>query len=219
MRCRTASLVACALILASRPVLAQYVQQGPKLVGSDAVADAIQGISTALSGDGNTALIGGFGDNFDVGAAWVWTRTGSVWTQQGPKLVGSGAVGAFTCQGLSVALSDDGNTALIGSCDNSNTGAAWVWTRTGGVWTQQGPKLVGSGAVGAPRQGISVALSSDGNTALVGGLDDNADVGAAWVWTRSGGVWTQQGSKLVGSGAVGAARQGMAVALSSRREG
>ena len=70
-------------------------------------------------------------------------------------------------------------------------GAAWVWTRTGGVWTQQGSKLVGTGgAVGAAYQGASVALSSDGNTAIVGGYPDNAGTGAAWVFTRSNGVWT-----------------------------
>jgi hypothetical protein len=48
----------------------------------------------------------------------------------------------------------------------------------------------------------SVSLSSDGNTAIVGGSGDNSGIGAAWVFTRSGGVWTQQGDKLVGSGAV-----------------
>jgi hypothetical protein len=64
-------------------------------------------------------------------------------------------------------------------------------------FAQQGAKLVGTGAVGNARQG-SVAVSADGNTAIVGGAGDNSGVGAAWVFTRSGGVWTQQGSKLVG---------------------
>src|SRR5271168_1541823 len=64
-------------------------------------------------------------------------------------------------------------------------------------FTQQGPKLVGSGAVGAAQRGNSVALSADGNTAIMGGQGDNSETGAAWVFTRSGGVWTQQG-KLVG---------------------
>jgi hypothetical protein len=83
-------------------------------------------------------------------------------------------------------------------------------------FTQQGPKLVGTGAVRAASQGV-VALSADGNTAIVGGPGDNPDssghgVGAAWVYTRSNGVWTQQGSKLVGTGAVGGAEQGYSVA-------
>jgi hypothetical protein len=169
----------------------------------------------SLSADGNTALVGGYSDSNEAGAAWVWTKSGGVWTQQGSKLVGSGVLGNAS-QGNSVSLSADGNTALVGgSADNTSAGAAWVWTRSGGAWSQQGGKLVGSGAVGNANQGRSVSLSADGNTALVGGYNDNNGGGAAWVWTRSGGGWSQQGSKLVGSGAVGSASQGKSVSLSA----
>jgi hypothetical protein len=77
-----------------------------------------------------------------------------------------------------------------GPLDNADSsgygvGAAWVFTRSGGVWTQQGSKLVGSGAVGAAEQGSSVALSADGNTAIVGGSGDNSYTGAAWVFVQS----------------------------------
>jgi hypothetical protein len=54
-------------------------------------------------------------------------------------------------------------------------------------FTQQGQKLVGTGAVGIAQQGLSVSLSDDGNTAIVGGPEDNSYVGAAWVYTRSSG--------------------------------
>ena len=193
-----------------------WTQQGGKLVASDASVMPVLGSSVSLSADGNTAIVGGPNDNFLAGAAWVWTRSGGVWTQQGTKLVGSGAVGTNAQQGISVSLSADGNTAIVGGRgDNSFVGAAWVWTRSGGVWTQQGTKLAGSGAVGNARQGYSVCLSADGNTAIVGGVNDNGFVGAAWVWTRSGGVWTQQGAKLVGSGAQGSfLLQGASVSLS-----
>jgi hypothetical protein len=194
-----------------------WTQQGSKLFGGGAVGTAYQGYSVALSADGNTAIVGGYGDNSFAGAAWVFTRSGGVWTQQGSKLSGGGAVGT-AYQGYSVALSADGNTAIVGGYgDNSNAGAAWVFTRSGGgVWTQQGPKLFGSGALGAAGEGYSVALSADGNTAIVGGPFDNSDAGAAWVLTRSGGgVWTQQGAKLVGGGAAGTAEQGYSVALSA----
>jgi len=198
-------------------LLAQFSQQGPKLVGTGTGAEREQGWSVSISADGNTAIVGGPG--FQAGssdsAARVWTRSGGVWTQQGPKLVGSDAVGA-AIQGISVSISADGNTAIVGGHrDNNGVGAAWVWTRSGGVWTQQGNKLVGSGAAGNAAQGISVSISADGNTALIGGVNDNNGVGAAWVWTRSGGVWTQQGNKLIGSNAVGAATQGQSVALSA----
>jgi hypothetical protein len=135
--------------------------------------------------------------------------------QPGSKLVGTGAVGPAE-QGWSVALSADGNTAIVGGItDNRLTGAVWVFTRSGGGWTQQGSKLVGAGAVGQGGQGISVALSADGTTAIVGGPYDNSYTGAAWVYSRGGTVWTQQGNKLVGTGAVGSAMQGSSVALSA----
>ena len=192
-----------------------WTQQGSKLVGTGATGGypgARQGSSVALSGDGNTALVGGSGDNGGVGAVWVFTRSGTTWTQQGSKLVGTGGGGDF---GNSVALSDDGDTALVGGPIGSVVGAAWVFTRSGTTWTQQGPMLVGTGAVGRAYQGESVALSGDGNTALVGGDGDDGFVGAAWVFTRSGTTWTQQGPKLVGTGAGGTADQGLSVALSS----
>jgi hypothetical protein len=210
-------LIFAALLFSSQLALAQFAQQGPKLVGTGAVGGAEQGISAALSADGNTAIVGGPYDNGETGAAWVFTRSGGVWTQQGRKLVGTGAVGAAS-QGTSIALSADGNTAIVGGWpDNGETGAAWVFTRSGGVWTQQGSKLVGTGAVGGARQGFSAALSGDGNTAFVGGPFDNGGTGATWAFTRSNGVWTQQGVKLVGTGAVGSPQpeqQGWSVALS-----
>lgn len=201
--------------LATRLAFADFAEQA-KLVGADAVGRAYQGTSVAISADGNTAIVGGFLDYSWRGAAWVWTRSGTQWSQQGTKLAGTGGVGnTGVRQGDSVAISADGNTALVGGAgDNNDVGAVWAWTRSGGVWNQQGTKLVASDAVGASGQGGRVALSADGNTALVGGGGDNGGMGAAWVWTRSGGVWSQQGPKLVGSGAAGNAGQG-AVALSA----
>jgi hypothetical protein len=212
---RRAKLGLTVILLFSPAAFGQLRQQGPKLVGSGAVGAAHQGGSVAMSADGNTTIVGGFADDGAIGAAWVWTRSASVWTQQGPKLVGSGAVGTAR-QGVSVALSADGNTAIVGGyVDADGVGAAWAWTRAGGVWTQQGSKLVGSGAVGAANQGFSVALSADGNTAMVGGPGDDGGNGATWVWTRSGGVWTQQGGKLVAADASALSYQGGSVALSS----
>ncbi len=119
-----------------------------------------------------------------VGAAWVFTRSNGTWTQQGGKLTGTAAVGPDVLQGESVAVSADGNTAIVGgSGDNAYVGAAWVFTRSSGVWTQQGSKLVGTGAVGESGQGNAVALSADGrSTVIIGGELDNANFGAAWVF-------------------------------------
>ena len=109
-----AAAVGFALLVLPELALAQFTQQGPKLVGTLAVGTTVyQGQSVAVSADGNTAIVGGYGDNSNAGAAWVYTRRNGVWTQQGSKLVGTGAVGN-AAQGRSVALSNDGNTAMVG---------------------------------------------------------------------------------------------------------
>ena len=199
------------------PAQGQFSQQA-KLVGTGAIASASQGVaqgdSVSISSDGNTAIVGGPLDNNIAGAAWVYTRSQGVWSQQA-KLVGTGAIGNAQ-QGDSVSISGDGNTAIVGGNFDSNAaGAAWVYTRSGGVWSQQA-KLVGTGAIGplAAEQGNSVSISGDGNTAIVGGPYDNDGAGAAWVFARSGGVWSQQ-AKLVGTGAIGNAFQGISVSLSA----
>jgi len=210
-----------------------WTQQGPKLTGSEEVdttpSHVLFGESVALSADGNTALIGGRNDNTQRGAAWVFTRSGSTWSQQGPKLTGGSEELASGMFGETVALSADGNTALIGGFGDGaeahgpglwGEGAAWVFTRSGSTWTQQGPKLrptgeIKSGTYTGGEFGGSVALSSDGDTALVSAVGDNYWVGAAWVFTRSGETWTQQGEKLTGSGEVGEGEFGSSVALSA----
>src|SRR5450759_1743074 len=111
----TAAFIAVfsATLLSSHPALAQFSQQGAKLAGTGGVSNASTRDSVSLSADGNTALVGGYADNGFAGAAWVWTRSAGVWTQQGTKLVGSGAGGGAQ-QGTSVSLSADGNTAIVG---------------------------------------------------------------------------------------------------------
>jgi len=192
-----------------------WTQEGEKLTANDAAGLASFAWSVAISADGNTAILGGPTDNFNAGAAWVFTRNGTTWTQQGGKLVGSGAIGIGQ-QGTGVAISADGNTAIVGgNYDNGATGAAWVFVRNGNTWTQEGSKLVGTGFVGASQQGWNVSLSADANTAMIGGFSDNGGVGAAWIFTRSGSTWTQQGNKLVGNDGVGVSQQGWSVALSA----
>jgi parallel beta-helix repeat protein len=192
----------------------QWVQEGTTLVSNEPEASSGQQMYVALSADGNTAIVGGPWDNGGTGAARIYTQAGGIWTQQGNKLVGSGAVGN-ALQGLRVAISADGNTAVIlGPYDNGTVGAAWVFVRANGVWSQQGGKLVAPGAAG--RAGLSsVAISGDGNTLIVGNPYDSIEKGAVWIYTRSGNVWTPQASKLIGTGAVGAwVWQGCSVALS-----
>jgi hypothetical protein len=170
--------------------------------GSGATMGSGFGDSVALSGDGNTALIGGPHEPpaTQEGAAWVFTRSEGRWTRQGATMLrGTGEIsapGSASSQaefGESVALSGDGQLALIGaSGDNSSRGAAWVFERSGPGWIERG-KLIGADEVGAGRFGDSVALAGDGHIALIGGS------GAAWSFERSANQWVQQGSKLMAS--------------------
>lgn len=190
-----------------------WIQQGDKLVGSNALGNAAQGTSVALSDDGNTLVIGAPGDDGGIGATWTFTRSGVLWTEQA-KVIGSFNMGASQ-QGHSVAISADGNTLATGGfADNANIGAVWVFERLDTLWVQQA-KVIGTGNTGGSQQGSGVALSADGNTLAIGGFSDNASAGATWVFTRQGIFWTQQTpTPLVGTGATGAASQGFSVSIS-----
>jgi len=187
-----------------------------KLTGEGESGDSWFGRSVALSADGNTALVGGYVEHDNTGAVWVFTRSGSTWSQQGAKLLGGAEESAGGKFGWSVALSGDGETALIGAPgDGGKLGAAWVFTRSGSTWAQQGAKLTGGAEEGADgRFGWSVALSADGETALIGANHDEGGAGAVWVFTRSGSTWAQQGAKLTGGGEQGKGEFGDSVALS-----
>jgi hypothetical protein len=170
------------------------------------------GGSVALSADGSAALIGGPDDSLDNGAAWVYTRSGTSWSEQ-QKIVATDERGESKF-GSSMAVSADGSSALVGGPgDNHFTGAAWVYTRAGTVWTEQ-QKLDPSDEIGEGEVGFTVAFSANGAVALVGGPEDSGDVGAAWVFARSGTSWSEQ-QKAVPSDAGGNAKVGIGVALSS----
>ncbi len=165
------------------------------------------GGAVALSADGNTAMIGGFGDNSDAGAAWVYTRGPSGWSVQ-QKVVapttGAGAEIAPGEFGSRVSLNAAGTTALIaGVEDHAFAGAAWTYTRastTATTWSERAKltaPTTGAGAeIGAGDFGSAVALSADGLSAVIAGDGDGGSVGAAWVYGNSGGTWTEQ-TKLV----------------------
>jgi hypothetical protein len=208
MAIRRMTLGACAALLVGAAPAAAIVQQA-KLTAPDQIGgDARLGDSVAISGNGDAALVGGWTDNDDAGAAWVYARTGTSWREVQKLTVTDESSGARF--GSAVALSADGNIALISGDENTSGGAAWIFVRspTTGVWSEQ-KKLTGVG-------GTSVALSGDGNTALIGSYAANSLVGAAYVYTRSGTSWSQFGSQLVPNDEAsgGHAEFGISVALS-----
>ena len=178
-----------------------------KLEASDAAANDRFGSSIAI--DGDTMVVGvnrdDTGAGTDAGSAYVFTRSGSVWSQQ-QKLEASDAA-AGDLFGVSVGIS--GDTVVVGASQDDTTaggtdaGSAYVFTRSGGVWTQQ-QKLEASDATSTDKFGNNVAI--DGDTVIVGASNDDTaagtDAGSAYVFTRSGSVWSQQQKLEAGDAAA-----------------
>ncbi|HEX7831684.1 MAG TPA: Ig-like domain repeat protein, partial [Thermoanaerobaculia bacterium] len=168
-----------------------------------------QGESFAISGDidGDTVVIGALTDDAaetpEVGSAFVFTRSGSTWTQQARlETPHPYPFGSF---GVSVAI--DGNTIVVGAPGDDwrvpNAGAAYVFVRTAGVWTLQG-ELFANDAVAGDRIGMSVAV--DGDIVILGApYNDTAagDLsGSAYVFVRNGTTWMQQFQLHASDGAM-----------------
>jgi hypothetical protein len=193
-----------------------WAQQGAKLASN---TGGLFGNSIALSQDGNTIAIGSPVDSStSVGATYIFTRSGTTWSQS-QVLVGTGSAGGNPYQGWCVSMSLDGNTLAIGGpIDDpgtpAHTGSVWIFIKSG-TWAQQGSKLTGSdsGRQAGAQQGTSLALSSDGNTLVVGGPYSLSSQGAIWIWTRSGGVWTQIVGQLAGTGTTAGSAFGLNVAI------
>ena len=176
--------------------------QQTRLTASDAAASDNFGGSVTISGD--NAFVGAYAKNNQQGAAYAFARSGSQWIQQAKLVASDGAAADFF--GVSVALC--GDTTIVGAHQddigaNYNQGSAYVFVRAPGgtTWTQQA-KLIAADGAGADSFGYSVAVSGD--VAFIGSYADDVnfmDQGSAYVFTRSGNVWTQQ-SRLAASDAA-----------------
>lgn len=146
---------------------------------------------SSVSLDGDSALIGACGDytnGFTSGAAFVFTRTNTTWSEQQKLLPSDGA--AEDWFGESICLY--GDTAFIAApYDDDNgvdSGSMYVFTYTGTTWIQQ-IKLLASDGAADDWFGNSVSL--DGDTALIGArYDDDTiyDSGSVYVFTKEGGM-------------------------------
>ena len=192
------------------------------------------GQSVSISGDGTTLAVAAYQEDSNAtgvngnqadnstansGAVYVYTRTGSNWSQQ--AYVKASNPDANDYFGRPLVLNGDGNTLAIGAApedsnatsvdgnqaDNSasSAGAVYVFNRTGNAWSQQA-YIKASNAETNDRLGTSLAISSSGNTIAIGAqensgstlingdqADNSADTsGAVYVFTRSNEVWTQK---------------------------
>lgn len=156
--------------------------------------------STSLSADGNTIIVGAAGKNSSTGAAYVFKRSGSSWTQTQELMPGDITSGDKF--GNDVGLSADGSTAIISAPGQNNaSGAAYVFGRDPNTdtWTQT-QKLTASDSMSGDSFGIS-QLSSDGSVAVIGAYSKNLDSGEAYIFTRNGASWSQQAEIAASDGA------------------
>ena len=176
--------------------------QQQKLTASDGAVNDYFGFNVSI--DGDTAIISSYADDDNAtgsGSAYIFTRSNGVWTQQQKLTASDGAENDY----FGVGLSLDGDTAIISSyLDDDNgadSGSAYIFTRSNGVWAQQ-QKLTASD--GAENDYFGYSVSMDGDTAIISSYldDDNgADSGSAYIFTRSNGMWIQQ-QKLTASDGV-----------------
>ena len=173
------------------------------LLASDGGASDNFGSSVAVSADGLTVVVGApgatVGGHQAQGAAYVFEK-GAGWnsgaTNQTAKLLAQGGGSGTDHLGSSVAVSNDGSTAVAGGPGlNNSTGIVYVFVRGTG-WsgpTTQGADLMASDGKASDDLGRSVALSNDGSTVVAGAtgtkIGMNAGQGAAYVFVRPSGGW------------------------------
>lgn len=188
--------------------------QQAKVVSHGGEENDVFGYSVALNGD--TLVVGAPGRDNDFaayGAAYVFRRTGSTWTQQAMLQ----PTGGWTSDNFGLAVAVDGETVVVstGRHDlgaHQNQGAAWVYTRSGNIWTEKA-KLTASDAAIFDEFGCSVDI--DGDTIIVGSfarIGANDYQGAAYIFERSGGVWREETKLIALDGEVND-RFGFSVAL------
>lgn len=122
-------------------------------------------IPITISGDGNTFAIGRSLESSTGSMVDVYVKTNNVWSYQA-SLLGSGS---YNSQGITVSLSDDGNT--IGFTGFVDAGSSlWIFNRDEyGIWTQNGTDIYIGGST------VSAQLSGDGKT-LISGFSNDQEI-------------------------------------------
>jgi len=185
---------------------------------SDGAHNTSFGTTVEISRDG-THLITGDNNKAGGGAAYVFTRSGTSWSQQA-KLVSTDLESADYF-GYDVALNSDGTYAVVGSAfedtGQTSAGSAYVFTRSGSTWTQQA-KIQASDVTGSAFFGSGTSMNSNGTFIIVGAYGLNSRIGSVYIFERSGSTWTQK-LKLRGSDATTTYSDGGATNVSMNSDG
>ena len=143
------------------------------------------GFGSSVAIDGSTCVIGAPGGTSGAGSAYVFTNTSGTWSQVAELTTTGGA--SYDYFGSSVAI--DGSTCVIGATGtDSGTGSAYVFTNTGGTWSQVQTLTATGGAI---YDNFGDSIDLDGDTCVIGAYGTNSSAGSAYVFTNTGGTWSQ----------------------------
>ena len=186
--------------------------QTQKLVASDGAASDYFGYSVAVTGDGSTVVIGAYwvdDKGKDSGSVYIFTKQANGSYLQTQKLVASdgAANGQF---GNSVATSADGLTVVIGAIGNGDkgfmSGSAYIFTKQANGSYLQTQKLVASDGAAGDLFGVSVAVTGDSSTVVVGAYwvdDKGKDSGSVYIFTKQpNGSYLETQKLVAGDGAA-----------------
>ena len=182
--------------------------QTAKLVGAGASVNDQEGDSVAMSADASTIVVTAPFSNGEGGAAYVFTKSGSTYAEvqklttarQAARSGNRRRPTAADLLGFSAAVSSDGSTIVLGAPGtNGSAGTADVFTRSGSTWTQTA-QLAGANTSTLDSFGLSVAVSGSGTTVAAGSPWSNGGDGSAYVFTESGGTFTQASQVLPPAG-------------------
>ena len=178
-----------------------WIEQA-KLTAPDGMDEDLFGYSVSISGD--YVVIGSHYDDdngSESGSAYIFYRSGTNWTEQTKLTAPDGA--AYDWFGYAVSI--NGDYAAIGAHwddDNgNNSGSAYVFNRTGTLWTQQTKITADDGSVDDE---FGRSISIDGDYVVVGACHDDdygIDRGSAYIFNKSGNNWIQQTKITASNGA------------------
>ena len=167
-----------------------------ELSDPDVSAPGAEAFGAAVSVSGDTAVVGAYGKNFLQGAAYIFTRSGGVWSLQAELTAPDGA--AYDTFGIAVCV--NGTTMAIGAPTHTGGGAVYVFTLSGGGWNLQ------QELTGGPGDGFGISVALNGTTLVVGAdtqtVNANSGQGAAYVFEQSAGVWYRQATLIAADGAT-----------------
>ena len=192
--------------------------QQQKLTASDGAAKDWFG--GAVDIDGDTLAVGARLENGPSytyrGAVYVFTRSGTTWSQQQKIQSSDIADNDYFGSGEGGSVVIEGNTLIVGAqyedATATGAGSVYIFTRSGTTWSQQ-QKIQASDAAANDNFGFSVDI--DGDTAIIGAKNEDAggsNAGAAYIFTRSGTTWSQQ-AKIQASDAEASDLFGQSVAV------